>query len=147
MPRQDKWQMGNRMTSLRRLPRPECQQERDIGLVSAWSLDGVASRQQEMRELAEIVHRADIELGIGLSTYLAGGLVEYFYAQGEGRGQLTLPLPAHKPRVAILSAGVDPIPPATVGRPRPDTLLQPEREKSLDVPTAQASLVVTGREL
>ena len=62
--RQDKWHVGNRMTSLRRLPRPEGQQERDIGLVSAWPLDGVASRQQEMRGLTEIVDRADIESGI-----------------------------------------------------------------------------------
>ena len=55
--------------------------------------------------------------------FLAGCLVEYFSAHGEGRGHLTLQLPAHKPPVAIPSAGVDPIPPAAVGRPRPEALL------------------------
>src|SRR5882762_6637077 len=44
--------------------RPECQQERDIGLETAWPLNGVASRKQEMRGLTEIVYSADIEFGI-----------------------------------------------------------------------------------
>ena len=76
----------------------------------------------------EVVTAAEIEAGAIDTINLVCSLMEYFTAERQFFGDLSLEQPPHKPviLVVVIIILIDPIAAATISRPLAKTLLHPE---------------------
>src|SRR6185295_7190902 len=97
-------------------------------------LQASTSRKHEVIVLIEVVDGTEVEPRTVLSINGVGGLMEYFPADSECVGHLSLKQEPSEPKIFVTHASsIDPIAATTIDGPIAEALLKPQREKHLDM--------------
>jgi len=110
-------------------------------------LQSAACRDEDVLQVADVRNQPDVEPSPRFSTLFLHGGVKHLRANVQVREELALHLPPEEAPVVVAGAGVDPVTATAIREPRAIALLQPEREEELNVPAAESSVLIAGRDL
>src|SRR5690349_10485655 len=108
--------------------------EGEIGVSAALATESPAAGEQNMALVIQIDDGSQIEAGARPAIHRVRRRVDLLSADRKMGGEVALEEPTSEPPIPIALAGVAPVAPAAVRRPRSPALLEPDREVELCLP-------------